>query len=991
MPMNSQPPAHPAPYLSRPGERGSALPMAVLVTLLVSVVSISLLATVSSEGGIAGSDLQRTRTFYAAQAGMEKMTNGFSGIFARTVNPTQNDLDAVANDYPTELFVEGFNFEQQFIQQGARRSVVIPHGSFAGLNASVVPYTLTSTVRMRGTDTQVALQREMNNYLVPIFQFGIFSDDDIELHPGPAFYMNGRVHANGNIYVNGNVTFLSKVTTANEAVIDVLRNGSERDPSVKMRIGNTTVNMTKGSVNNGPNLPSNQQSGGRGIFPGHPAGTANSTWEAKSVSAADGTANQFGGQLLTRTTGARQLLLPFQLNGAPTREIIKRRMPGEEATNNVLSQSRYHTKASIRILLDDENQPGTNAAGIPAGRGVNLSTFVPGALGGGRALARVNDNGTYVAADVAAPVRQKLDPPPAASPTPTPTPRLQTAATVRGVHPPLPQATPIYNTPGNAASGVRVPSGAGLTGRILIEIVPANGAPIDVTQAILSMGVTQGEPNGIVYLQRPLWASYVQGSRDRTALNNTNLVYHTDWLSAPGAHDTRAIVDGEVHLANFLAGRNATHGYSTVANNSFDDDPHTVLAPFMPTGGPIREAVPCPSTTPTCLNRIVPINLYNVREGAINNGLLIDRIYERGITSIVELNMRNLARWVVGTYDGNLLAGTQAVSTNINAPDGYIVYVSDRRGDKIRTLAGVTSTNGNVDNEDIYGPNNSLDPGEDANGDGVLNRDLEEMPNPAAIWTGIDIYTRAENVASWMNLDPTDLSRRRSRYFRRAVRLFNGENLQVNGPTGSLSQTRGITMATENMVYIWGNYNTAGINSQPAGGATLNDGGYAGPQVPASIISDAFFPLSKTWFDSSSALYPQGNGRRLADAGLTGILQGTSVRAAIMAGTNLSALQGNPDAGNGNDSRLSGGLHNFPRFLEDWLNPERNWNFVGSFVPLYRSTQALGPWQYPGTFPIYGAPIRNWAFDNTFTDTTRLPPGTPLFQYIEPTGFRQLL
>ena len=75
---------------------------------------------------------------------------------------------------------------------------------------------------------QCKLTRDMNNYLIPLFQFGMFSDKDIELHPGPDFTFNGRVHANGNIYVNGSVKFLDKVTTANELVYDVLRNGSTR-------------------------------------------------------------------------------------------------------------------------------------------------------------------------------------------------------------------------------------------------------------------------------------------------------------------------------------------------------------------------------------------------------------------------------------------------------------------------------------------------------------------------------------------------------------------------------------------------------------------------------------------------------------------------------------------------------------------------------------------------------------------------------------------
>jgi hypothetical protein len=995
--FDSRGPAYVA--LHRRGERGMALATVMMLVLLVAVVSASLLAMVASEGGIAGSDLQRTRTFYAAQAGIEKMTNGFSALFTRTSNPATTDLNAVAADYPTELYTEGFDFSQQFIQQGTRRNVVIPNGSFAGLNASVVPYTLTSTVKLRNTGTEVSLQRNINNYLIPIFQFGLFSDEDLELHPGAPFYFNGRVHANGNLYLNGDVTFLSKVTTANEVVTSVLRNGVARVPDVKFNISNTLAKLTLGSVmadsadansKGGPNFPTALQQGGRGNFPGHAMGIPNPDWDTNSVAAANGTNNQFGGQLLTRTTGAKPLLLPFQLGGAPTRELIKRQLPNEATANPVLSQSRYHTKATIRILLDDEGASATDASAILSTRGVLLSSFVPSRLGAGTttALTRFGDDGTAVAFDVSNPVRQKLDALPAASPSPSPTPRLQDATTVRGV-----QATPVYNTAGTPSSGVNIPQGAGLTGRILIEIVKPDGTTVDVTQQILSMGVTEGEPNGIVYMQRPLWASYVQGSRDRNIANNINLVYLTDWTSTSPTHETRAAVDGEISAAAF--NRDTTYGHFTTADNSFDDDAHILTSPFLPTSNPVREAFPCGANPvpSTCVNRIVPINLYNVREGAITDSLLVDAVYERGITSVVELNMRNLARWVVGTFDGNLLSGTPAVSSNIASPDGYIIYVSDRRGDKVRAQGGINTTNGIVDNEDIYGNNgadgagcstsqdqNGCELGEDVNGDGILRKDLTELPVPTVFSSGTDINTRADAVASWSN--PNN-------YFHRALRLFNGENLQVTGPRDALTTTHGITVATENMVYIWGNYNTTGITAQPTGGATLNDGTYTGGQVPASIVADAFFPLSKTWFDSSSAMYPQGGGLRPADAGLTLITQGTAVRSGIIAGNNLSALAGDPSAGNvspNDERRLSGGLHNYPRFLENWGN--QRWNFVGSLIPLYRSTQALGPYQADGA--IYGAPIRNWAFDITFTDPARLPPGTPLFQFIEPTGFRQI-
>jgi hypothetical protein len=208
-----------------------------------------------------------------------------------------------------------------------------------------------------------------------------------------------------------------------------------------------------------------------------------------------------------------------------------------------------------------------------------------------------------------------------------------------------------------------------------------------------------------------------------------------------------------------------------------------------------------------------------------------------------------------------------------------------------------------------------------------------------------------------------------------------------------LSPTKGITIASENMIYVWGNYNTTGINGQPPGASTLNDPTqaffYLGTQISASIVADACFPLSKTWFDSASAMYPDSFTNRVADRNLPPFdvtTHETSVRAGIIAGNNLAALAGAPDAGDAAESRLDGGMHNFPRFLERWPN---RWNFVGSLIPLYHSTQALGP--YNSGSSIYSPPIRNWAFDTTFRDPNRLPPGTPQFQYVQPTAFRQVL
>src|SRR5262249_19219698 len=172
-------------------------------------------------------------------------------------------FNAIAAAYPSELTADGFSFtkpdgtpNQLLIPDpnGTTGTTVIDSGPFSGLVASVVPYLLDTTVTQVSTGTQVRLQRKINNYLVPIFQFGMFSNEDLEVHPGPPFAFNGRVHANGNLYISGTMTFLSKVTTANELVVDVLRNGSTHDQAMNVKVGSITVPLTMGSVSNGPNL-----------------------------------------------------------------------------------------------------------------------------------------------------------------------------------------------------------------------------------------------------------------------------------------------------------------------------------------------------------------------------------------------------------------------------------------------------------------------------------------------------------------------------------------------------------------------------------------------------------------------------------------------------------------------------------------------------------------------------------------------------------------
>ncbi len=1087
--------------VKRHNESGFALVAALIILLLLGVISATVLAFSTTETRVATNEIKRNETFYAAEAKLEEMTNRFNNLFQSSVQPPQSVLDNIANTNSANLnsviVSRGYSFSGSALgidtdEVAALQAIFgtttpfirIPDGPYYGMSATVTPYIGLATATDTYSGTTVQLKRKFNSYLLPVFQFSLFSDGDIELDPGKAMFVSGRVHANKNVYALRNLLFTGNITAAGELVRDVNRGGGPNNKTdfigVSMMVKSPSSVCTNQvcqvpfyngatryeSVTNGPSFSGTVDT--RGYHPGSPAGSPILTWDTDSLMAPDragpdvgtttpGDPGHFNNQVLTTSSnglGIEPLTLPLGLDNVKPVELIKRSLPSVDTS--LISDARYDNKAQIRILIDDEDILTANDAGITGvvntvGGGVKLSGFVPIRLNSGNCTSlRIFDNtGNCNYVDYGPPIQKD------------PVNGNAIAETVRGVK----------NTGTDLSPNGRViPHGSGIKGRIKIEVVNTSGVVSDVTTEILSMGMTVGEPNAIVRLQRPLWAAFMQDSFDRNASQTPwsptlyNLQNGNNGMAGQDGLSGQQQVVGEIRPLQFadmdtsVAGGYIKTRLDNLTNPANGNSYNTV---------PKRSAAP-PSVPATVdltlgadLNAIVPINVYNVREGWINNSQSEYRVYRRGVTSVVDINMRNLVRWLDGKFDNNLLAGKpNAQSSNIGSNKGYVVYVSDRRGDIVRNEttnlalqaqgkpASLPTTNGNVDNEDVYfnpaitppTPNSTLDNGEDVitdsvfvNNTGALQKDSPvavELPDflmsQPATWDpwGLpgtppsvdDRYTRALQVMSWHN-DGSVLPA--ENYFRRSVRLSNGENLTTTcsygGATGTppiaiwnctankLNATKGITIASENMVYVAGNYNTNGIGVFTTGGSNLNSGklsDYLGPQVPSSIICDAFFPLSKTWFDANAAMYPEGNagGRvfsypiyRKADEGSMSTSQETAVRTAVMFGSTLSALN-NPGgaARDANGTISSGGMHSAPRFLELWNGGgvERHWSFTGSMVTLFNSTQAFAPWESGVT---YTPPVRNWSYDSTFNNPDRLPPGTPFFQYVQSSGFEQVI
>ncbi len=189
---------------------------------------------------------------------------------------------------------------------------------------------------------------------------------------------------------------------------------------------------------------------------------------------------------------------------------------------------------------------------------------------------------------------------------------------------------------------------------------------------------------------------------------------------------------------------------------------------------------------------------------------------------------------------------------------------------------------------------------------------------------------------------------------KRGVRLKNGAKM----PTG------GLTVASNNPVYIQGDYNTgrtvngSGTVTAETPANSNNDGtgnnvvsGYT--EKPCAVLGDAVMILSNAWTDANS--YNDVSSRTASP---------TTINTAIVSGIVPSG-----GAASGANS-YSGGAENFPRFMETW-GSNKTFTYYGSMVELFQSKQNIGYW---GSANVYSPPKRQWNFDTLFY--TNPPPGT---------------
>ena len=214
-----------------------ALMSTLLIMMLMSALLIGFFAMIAADQQASGVNRDQTQAYAAAHAGLEKLTADLGALFTGgNFSPSAAQITALTAAPPT---LPGFSFLAPDGSSGYTITVqpvvvsTIPNGAFQGLQGLITHYVVTVTARASGGvvggAAEVRMRREVQTVAVPVFQLGIYSENDLSFFAGPDFDFGGRVHTNQNAYLAqddpGTLTLRDVFTAVGEVVRTHLANG----------------------------------------------------------------------------------------------------------------------------------------------------------------------------------------------------------------------------------------------------------------------------------------------------------------------------------------------------------------------------------------------------------------------------------------------------------------------------------------------------------------------------------------------------------------------------------------------------------------------------------------------------------------------------------------------------------------------------------------------------------------------------------------------
>lgn len=993
--------------------RGFTLVAALLLTLLLSALALGLFYLVDNEQHMGSNDLEGNLAYYGAESGIENLTAQLSALYQSSPSPSASALCALVTPgteiTPTQITgsnITSMNYVESLGWTSGTSAVTCPTtstpssnwdivgaGPNQGMVATMINYNLQVTAtRLAGageatnnagglsnpTGASINLTRTVQMALLPAFEFGIFCAYDCDYFAGPPFNFGGRVHVNGNLFLGSQstLTFTDKIAAAGQIVMDRLENGNStsadgyNDPVyAPAAAGACPAAPGAGPATNCVQIPAGSWTGG---FP--PVGTANPAWKGISTT----TFNSF---VINGLTGATTLQLPFMQGSAVGAiDIIRKPTPGDTP---LLTSSRLYNQATIRILLADTEgdlYPGETRSDSST-QDIQLGT-------------PFTNNTWYV--------------------------KVPTVATGNGV----------------SAGYMYFATAKKSTNQWLAA--PPTGCSGTLTSWPLFGQVTSSSPNPLC---SGAWlrVEYLNSSQQWVGIT-------TEWLGfgfgrgydAPPTHPYSTSTGTVPYCQNyngstFPAGQ-CQNGISPAI---------LILQQLQSLKGPANSTEADTTDTSQTAYNWIPINFYDAREGEPRDSrpgsdTNLD-CSPNGIMNTVELDVGNLWLWLQGAAPYTGFSGPKVSIINQYGvqQNGYILYFGDHRGmlpDKYplttfnNGFSGMSGLNDVVNSAVSNGlPDGKLEPmtyyttatpvaysPEDPAVKGaVINKGNVETWGETYLGAGFGLSGAAESqpyyiagttsnpVVCYSTTGSPSAEWNMVSGPRHVLRLVDGGMssgaVSYLPPTNGTPATNGggFTIASEEPVYVLGDYNT-GANDPfwPSENTTTT------PHSAAAIIADTVTLLSNPpannttptanvgWTDQESFTNPSNIGSEtVSGKSFPGRPANTSwYRMAIASGKSIPWPS--PTWAASNDVGTDGGMHNFLRYLENRGANGAQVNYAGSMISMYYSQYDTGMFKCCNA--VYGAPgKRNYFFDTLFLNPNNLPPGTPMFQEVESLSYHQ--
>jgi hypothetical protein len=199
--------------------------------------------------------------------------------------------------------------------------------------------------------------------------------------------------------------------------------------------------------------------------------------------------------------------------------------------------------------------------------------------------------------------------------------------------------------------------------------------------------------------------------------------------------------------------------------------------------------------------------------------------------------------------------------------------------------------------------------------------------------------------------------------------------------SGGKDLPNSLTLATDQAIYLQGDYNTV-------------------DQKPSAAMGDTIAVLSNACTNSDRQIscgdLLDASGKPNPDQSLgvaLPIAAPTTINAAFLSRTDTTDITQTP-------LRYSGGLNNYIRMLETWQNVPLTYKgsfislgtpqeFSGSYLPGRIGTPNLTAIANLVNYSYYYPPIRNFSYDTSFNDAVGLPPLTPKVVSLSQKVFRR--